>query len=326
MDLNKERILEICGNYFNSFKNILQSIQKFESKGIFNSEMLLFISLVKYFGIKLIIESGRAKGQSSQIIALSCKNSSYKIYSIEAETYSPDIKVAFNNLKNFKNLNLLFGNSFNIIPKLITEECCILIDGPKGAGAIRLAKILIEKPLVKAIFIHDLHKDSPYRLFAEKIFNNCFFTDDLDYIKKFRHLDQKCWLDQRQYQETKSWAPYRRDNKIMKSYSSTLSVIFNSENPFYSQYYEIFLNYEKMIKRNKIWKFRYLFDGWERRIKKIIQFPLWFLFFEKYYLRKDKLDLKNLIKKWVILIISQFISILKKKIINNIKVDLDLKF
>ncbi len=59
MVLNKEEIIKICTNHLATFKNSIKNM-KYELKGIFNSEMLLFISLTHYFGVKLIIESGRA--------------------------------------------------------------------------------------------------------------------------------------------------------------------------------------------------------------------------------------------------------------------------
>lgn len=138
MILNKEEIIKICTNHLATFTNSIRNM-KYELKGIFNSEMLLFISLTNYFGVKLIIESGRANGQSTKTIAEHFNKSDYRIYSIEYEKYSPDVKRSFNRLKQYKNVKFLFGDSFDLIPIIITEECCILIDGPKNIDAIRLA-------------------------------------------------------------------------------------------------------------------------------------------------------------------------------------------
>jgi len=66
--LIKDEIIKVCLDNLPKFKEIIQEM-RFENKGIFNSEMLLFISLVNYFGVNLIIESGRARGYSTQIIA-----------------------------------------------------------------------------------------------------------------------------------------------------------------------------------------------------------------------------------------------------------------
>jgi len=69
MLLNKESIIKICQNYLPIFKNVIKDIN-YEIKGIINSEMLLFVSLVKYFKVNLILGSGRANGQSNEFFIL----------------------------------------------------------------------------------------------------------------------------------------------------------------------------------------------------------------------------------------------------------------
>ena len=118
--LTKDKIVRICSGNLQKFKNIIGNTP-YEIEGIFYSEMLLFVSLAKYFGVNLIIESGRARGQSTKIISECFKQPHYKIKSIESQKYSADVKVSYRRLKDYKNLKLIFGNSFDIIPKLITE-------------------------------------------------------------------------------------------------------------------------------------------------------------------------------------------------------------
>ena len=231
MNFNSHNIIEICNINLSSFRNSIEGIN-YEKGGIYNSEMLLFVSLIKHFGVKLIIESGRARGQSTKVIGENFKDSDYKIFSIEYNKYSPDVRISKERLKNYTNVNLLFGDSFKILPTLIKDECCVLIDGPKRVAAIQLAIESLRNPLVKAVFIHDLYKDSPHRKVVEKFFNDYFFTDNKNYVNMFKHLDNNCWIEQRKYRETRTWSPYRRGKKKFKSYSSTLLVIFNSENAF----------------------------------------------------------------------------------------------
>lgn len=315
MVLNKEEIIKICTNNLATFKNSIKNM-KYELKGIFNSEMLLFISLTHYFGVKLIIESGRARGQSTKIIAENFNKLEYKIYSIEYNRYSSDVKHSFNRLKQYKNVNLFFGDSFELIPNLITEKCCILIDGPKDTAAINLGIECLENPLVKAVFIHDMSKDSLHRIWVEKIFSNYFFTDDSDYVAKFKILDKPCWFEHRKLRECRTCAPYRIKNKVSKSYFATLSVIFNSNNfhnpNTYSEYLK-YLDYLKGLKKS--WKIRFLIDNWPRRIKNIIQFPISYIYYEKRISRKKKLDLTNLMTEWTKVIFYQFRSMFKKRIV-----------
>jgi hypothetical protein len=295
MLLNSENIIEICSENLPRFKKIIKGI-KFEPKGIFNSEILLFVSLSKFFGVNIIIESGRANGQSTKIISEFFKNFRYKIYSIELDIFSPDVKTSFERLKNYKNLKLIFGDTFKEIHKLIIEECCILIDGPKSIKTVKLTIDLLKNSMVKAVFLHDIHKDSYLREDFEKIFTNFFFTDSEEYVEKFKSLDKKCWIDQRKHRKFKNWSPYRRGNKIMKSYSSTLLAIFNSDNSFNLKYYREFIN--KMKKKKVTSSIRNLLDGWPERLKKIIKFPIYYIYFEKIINKRKKLEIKDLFYKW----------------------------
>jgi len=315
--LNKEEILKICVNYMPIFKKVIKDIN-YEIKGIFNSEMLLFISLVDYFGVELIIESGRANGQSTKVISENFSDLKYKIYSIEYNRYNQDVKNSYDKLKQYKNIRLLFGDSNKIIPKLITETCCILIDGPKDSAAINLAIKCLKNPLVKAVFIHDMNRNSPHRTWVENIFSNYFFTDDFDYIAKFKILDKPCWSEHRKIRECRTCAPYRIENKVLKSYFATLSVIINSNNfydPITYREYLKYLDYLKGLKKS--WKIRLLSNNWPRRIKNIIQFPISYIFYEKRISRKEKLDFVNFMTEWAKVIFYQFRSVLKKRTVSN---------
>ena len=228
--LNKKDIIEICSDYSHLFKQNIKNM-KYEAKGIFNSEMLLFVALTKYLNVKLIIESGRARGQSTKIIAENFKEQKYKIFSIEFVKYSPDVKVAFKRLEKYKNLFQIFGDSFSELPKLISEYCVVLIDGPK-TGALSLTIQTLRNPLVKAVFLHDTHKDTLIRSKIESMFLKKFSSDETDYINRFESLDKDCWRDLSRYKRFKDWKPYEKGEKKMKSYFSTLTVIFNATESF----------------------------------------------------------------------------------------------
>lgn len=298
MSIPKQDIIRICENNIESFTNDIKKIC-YLSHGILNSEMLLFISLVKYFGVNLIIESGRSKGYSTNILAESFKNFKYKIFSVEYDKYSPNVKISFERLRKYKNLNLIFGNSFDIIPQIIKENCCILIDGPKGFKSIKLAVKLLQNPYVKAIFIHDLYRDSPFRKDAEKIFSNYFFTDDYDYVNKFKILDKQCRLNIRNYDF--NFSLYPKEKNPVKSYSFTLMVIFNDNTFIIEQNYRALLTSKDEIKQNLSIKF--LFETVIQKMKKIPKFPFYYIYFEKVVCQKKNLNFLDLIKKWIKLFI-----------------------
>lgn len=295
MNFNLLNIEEICNFNLSSFKNSLDGLS-YEKGGIFNSEMLLIISLIKHFGVKLIIESGRARGQSTRVIAENFKNSDYKIFSIEYNKYSPDVRISNGKLKKYTNVNLLFGDSFKILPNLITDDCCVLIDGPKRVAAIQLGIEALKNPKVKAVFIHDLYKDSPHRKVVERIFKNYFFTDNKNYVNTFKHLDLNCWIEQRNYRETKSIGPYRRGKKTFKSYGPTLLAIFNSDNAFNQK---ILTEHKKEIKLwKKTWKVKYFLDGWPKRLNTLLKFPSYYIYYEKIVHNEKNINLTDMLLKW----------------------------
>ena len=73
-----------------------------------------------------IIESGRARGQSTHVLALMFPES--EIASIEFDEKSPDCLVAAARLASFKNVQLLFGDSTKLIPSMLIENDVVLID------------------------------------------------------------------------------------------------------------------------------------------------------------------------------------------------------
>ena len=288
MELKKNDIIKLCSKNLRKFENVVIYLN-YEAKGIFNSEILMFVSIVDHLKPHLIIESGRARGHSTKVICEFFSDSEYDIHSVEYHKFTNDSIIAMKELYKYKNLTLHFANAFQAIPKLTTNRCCVLIDGPKGVSAIKLAVELLKNPLVVAVFIHDLHKDSPERPLAEKLFSNTFFSDDEEFVETFKKLDDPCWETQGSFKEFKNWGPYRRGERKMKSYSSTLGVIFNGDNAINNQAYEEYFKTEKQ-NRGKFVTIerivRKLFDEAKRRIV----IPFWFCM---YYVTKLRLGLQE---------------------------------
>lgn len=299
--LKKEEIIQVCSNNFISLESVIKNIN-YENHGIINSEMLLFCSIVKYLDVNLIIESGRSKGYSTQIIAEFFRDQIKKIYSIEYNRYHRDVKYSFEKLKRYRYVKLLFGNSFNLIPDLITEECCILIDGPKDLDSIELAINSLKNPLVKAVFIHDLHKDSLCRGIAEKVFKYRFFADNLQYVSKFKSLDEKCWNSKRHIREF--LLPYRRGKIKMKSYALTLMVAFNNKNPCNNEIYQNYLRNmarkkkKRSLSSNLKWLKTFLKEEFFDKVRVALKFPMYYKYYEKRINNRSQLNILDMISKW----------------------------
>lgn len=224
MAISRDDLLDLCRRQEAAFLADIVGL-KFEAKGIFNSEMLLVIALARHFGVQRIIESGRARAQSTEVLARCLPE--VEIHSLEFLRWTEDNIAARKRLATYNNVHLHFGDSLRALPELLTTDCLVLIDGPKGIPALRMAAQAMERACVKGVLVHDLHRDAPERSVAESAFPAHFFTDDTEYVTAFQHLDDGCWSHLTTVPAFADWAPYQRGSRHMKSYAATLAFFEN---------------------------------------------------------------------------------------------------
>src|SRR4030095_9268249 len=104
--------------------------------GIWESEMFLFYAAVKPFAPKKILECGRARGKSTLILARCFPES--RIVRVGYEPESAHAPAAEAKLKTEPNVDLLYGDSREILPQKLQQGDAVLIDGPKDFRAIKL--------------------------------------------------------------------------------------------------------------------------------------------------------------------------------------------
>ena len=154
--------------------------------GIWESEMFLFFAAVKPCRPRQILESGRARGKSTMILAR-CFPEAH-IVSVELERDSDNAGAAEAKLKACDNVELLYGDSRQIMPDRLQPGDAVLIDGPKGFRAVELAVELLRTGKPCAIFVHDFPPGSPWRQFVERRWPEAFFGDD-PIFERFKVLD-----------------------------------------------------------------------------------------------------------------------------------------
>jgi len=200
--------------------------EPYEEKGVFNSELLLFISVVELLEPDRIVESGRARGHSTKVLARYFENRDIDIVSIEKSKGTDDDEIARDKLEDHDQLQLKYGDSREIVESVLEPSTVVLIDGPKGDEALKMALDLLKRDETVATFVHDLHRNTLHRDLSELLFNYTYFSDDETFVEEFRHLDDPCWehLDD-------SWAPYLRKGEEVESYASTFGVFFNGDEP-----------------------------------------------------------------------------------------------
>ena len=156
--------------------------------GIWESEMFLLYAAIKPFAPKQILESGRARGKSTLILARCFPQS--QIISVEYERESENAPAAEGKLKNESNVDLLYGDSRELLPPRLQSGDAVLIDGPKDFRALKLGADLLSTGKPCAVFIHDFPPPSPQRKFVEENFPKAWFGDD-PLFARFQTIDKK---------------------------------------------------------------------------------------------------------------------------------------
>src|SRR2546423_8541434 len=189
MLLRKSTVAESADALLPEYREIISRIPPEAGfGGIWESEMFLFCAAVKPFAPKQILESGRARGKSTLILARCFPEA--RIISVEYERESENAPAAEAKLKSESNVDLLYGDSREILPQRLQEGDAVLIDGPKDFRAVKLAIDLLRTEKPCAVFVHDFPPSSPQRKFVERNFPNAFFGDD-PLFQRFQRLDNE---------------------------------------------------------------------------------------------------------------------------------------
>lgn len=197
----------------------------FEQKGVLFSEMLFLGACLPGRKPARIIESGRARGQSTHVLALMFPDT--EIASIEFDDQSPDCPISAQRLAPFKNVKLLFGDSTKLIPGMLQEGDVVLIDGPKHFRAVRLALELMATGKPSAVFIHDVDRSVPERHYLDQRVPGMLYSDDEAFVNEFSSLDDKCWPVGGAHDT--AWEPYQFGVGKLKSYGPTMGCLLRDQ-------------------------------------------------------------------------------------------------
>jgi predicted O-methyltransferase YrrM len=189
VSLAKTAVAERADDLMSEYRQIIATIRPEAGfGGIWESEMFLFYAAVNPFAPGQILESGRGRGKSTLILARCFPNA--RIVSVESDRRSENAVAAEAKLKNERNVELLYGDSREILPKRLQNGDAVLIDGPKDFRALKLAVDLLYTRKPCAVFIHDFPSGSPQRKFVERNWPNAFFGDD-PLFQRFGSLDDE---------------------------------------------------------------------------------------------------------------------------------------
>ncbi|MFL6569996.1 MAG: hypothetical protein ACJ8LI_12605 [Chthoniobacterales bacterium] len=181
-----QRLLDAGEKHLEDFLRLTASVSH-EHKGIRRSEMFFLYASVVDRKFSRIIESGRARAQSTLVLAKLFPATT--IISIESDAASPDVAIAAERLKDCANVECRFGDSRVLLPQLVARDDVVLIDGPKDFRAVKLALQLLRSGKPAAVFVHDLWLGSPARSFVDRSLRSALLSDHPEWVRRYCHLD-----------------------------------------------------------------------------------------------------------------------------------------
>ena len=171
------------------FRAVIDAMPAHErGPGIFISEMFFFYCVVRPMNPRTILESGRDRGGSTLLFA-NCFPKA-RIISVEFECkLRPMRRLGLKRLAPHRNVECLFGDSREVLPRLLEPGDPVLIDGPKEYRALKLAVSLLSTRKPSTIFMHDFGAGLPWRRFLEQNWPGAFFSDHPEFLRRFGSLD-----------------------------------------------------------------------------------------------------------------------------------------
>jgi len=180
-----------AGSLVPAFQDLIAGIP-YERKGILFSEMYFFWLLARTLQPRRILESGRARGQSTLVLSLCFPES--EIISVEYDRESPDVAIAAERLKGRDNVRQLFGDATTLLPDMARADDVAIVDGPKGYRGLRLALRMLDRGL-PMIFVHDTCIGSQERRYLNRRVPEAIYSDQAEIASHTHGLDQGMWDD-----------------------------------------------------------------------------------------------------------------------------------
>jgi predicted O-methyltransferase YrrM len=190
-----------AANELASFQSLIADLP-YERKGILFSEMFFFWLCARTAKPRRILESGRARGQSTLILSHCFPDT--EILSVEYDRDSPDVAVAAERLKGRDNVRQLFGDATRLLPEMAQPGDVALIDGPKGFRGLRLALRLLAEGKTPLVFVHDTALGSLERGYLARRIPETVYSDRPSFTEVAHQLDQGAWDE---LPEPHRWTP-----------------------------------------------------------------------------------------------------------------------
>jgi len=157
-----------------TFRRLCEQIP-YRHKGMFFSELFLFLRACDRRRVEVILESGVKHGQSTHVLAAAFWG---RVISID-RTFLPSFLATAP-----PGVQFVDGDATREIPRLLgffeTARVGVLIDGPKGAAALALKDACLRMPCVEVVGVHDVPRGHNERLHSHDPTFREYFGRELD--------------------------------------------------------------------------------------------------------------------------------------------------
>ncbi len=181
-----EELLDQASRLLPEFRTATAGLEH-ESKGIRRSELFFFYAFASPRRPARILESGRARAQSTLVLARLFPD--VPIISLESDAHSADAEIGLERLRSYPQVDCRFGDSVRLLPELVRPGDVVLIDGPKDLRALKLAFHLLQRNQPQAVFVHDLWPGSPAREFVDGAVPSTLLSDEPRWVEHYAALD-----------------------------------------------------------------------------------------------------------------------------------------
>jgi len=196
----------------------------YENKGILYQEALFLYACLVDAPPRRVIESGRARGQSTLMLGLCFPEST--IISIELDRESRDAPVAQRRLACMDNVRLHYGNAREVVPAILENGDIVVIDGPKEHRALALAYrvLMTGTGLCPAVFVHDCYQGSPIRNLIDSSYPGALYSDDRSFVAAYGYLDEN-HANESGDRDEDNWRPHRFAGRSQVSWGPTFACL-----------------------------------------------------------------------------------------------------
>ncbi len=188
MQLDHYRLVREAEDRNQEFRELFKDVE-YESEGVLYSEMAFMSLAVSQFEPLRILEAGRGRGQSTELLAKLFAD--MPVLSVECDQDSENEAVARRRLAGYSNIDCRIGDAQVLLPETSKAGDIVLIDGPSGWPGMKLLFKLLASRKFDLAFIHDVNIGTPYRAFLEKHLPSTNFSDDPEFAEICHGLDEK---------------------------------------------------------------------------------------------------------------------------------------